>query len=73
LVGHNGAVREDEDTELLERVRALRAAGSGPKQVARALGLRPGQAQALLRRAAEAEQSVAPGARPVVGCWVNPG
>ncbi|MGW2940193.1 hypothetical protein ACWDA7_53230, partial [Streptomyces sp. NPDC001156] len=30
LVGHNDAVREDDDTELLERVRALRAAGSGP-------------------------------------------
>ncbi|MGW2940028.1 hypothetical protein ACWDA7_52300, partial [Streptomyces sp. NPDC001156] len=73
LVGHNDAVREDDDTELLERVRALRAAGSGPKQVARALGLRPGQAGVLLRRAAAADQAVKPGDRPVVGCWLSPG
>lgn len=73
-VGHNGAVREDEEAELLERVRALRAAGSGPKQVARALGLRPARAGALLRRAADAEQAAtAPGERAVVGCWVNAG
>lgn len=73
LVGHNGAVREDDDTELLERVRALRAAGSGPKQVARALGLRPGQTGVLVRRAAAADQAVKAGDRPVVGCWVSPG
>jgi hypothetical protein len=67
-------VRENEDAELLDRVRALRAAGSGPKQVARALGLRPAQAGALLRQVAEAEQSGRPpGERPVVGCWVNAG
>lgn len=66
-------MREDDDVELLDRVRALRAAGSGPKQVAKALGLRPGQAAVLVRRAAAADQAVEPGDRPVVGCWVSPG
>ncbi|WP_093699140.1 hypothetical protein [Streptomyces sp. 2231.1] len=66
-------MREDDDTELLEPVRALGADGSGPKQVARALGLRPGQAGVLVRRAAAADQAVAPGDRPVVACWVSPG
>jgi hypothetical protein len=73
-VGHNGGVRDDEEAELLDRVRALRAAGSGPKQVARALGLRPAQAGVLLRRAAEAAHTATmPGGREVVGCWVNAG
>jgi hypothetical protein len=63
-----------EDEELLERVRALRAGGSGPKQIARALGLRPGQASGLLRKVAEAEQAGAtPERRSVAGCWVNAG
>jgi hypothetical protein len=69
---HNGRVHEDE--ELLEKVRALRVGGSGPKQIARALGLRPAQAGALLRRVAQVDQAaVAPGQRAVIGCWVNAG
>lgn len=64
----------NDDTELLSQVRALRAKGSGPKQIARALGLRPAQASALVRRAAEEQQgTTAPAERPVVGCWVNMG
>jgi hypothetical protein len=62
------------DEELLARVREMRERGSGPKQIAKALGLRPAQAAALVRRVAEAAQAhTAPGERPVVGCWVNAG
>ena len=67
-------MQEDENTELLSRVGALRAAGSGPKQIARALGLRPAHATALIRRVAQVEQAgTAPGQRPLVGAWVNAG
>lgn len=62
------------DEELLTRVREMRERGSAPKQIARALGLRPAQATALVRRVAEAAQAhTAPDERPVVGCWVNAG
>jgi hypothetical protein len=40
--------------ELLIRVRAWRERGSTPKQIAKALGLRPAQATALVRQVAEA-------------------
>ena len=49
-------------------------AGSAPKQIAKALGLRPAQATALVqtgRRGGRAK--TAPDERPVVGCWVNAG
>ncbi|MGW7002268.1 hypothetical protein ACWGCW_05395 [Streptomyces sp. NPDC054933] len=60
--------------ELLVRVRELRERGSTPKQIAKALGLRPAQATALVRRVAEAAQAhTAPDERPVAGCWVNAG
>jgi hypothetical protein len=62
------------DEELLARVREMRERGSAPKQIAKALGLRPAQASALVRRVAEAAQAhTAPDERPVVGCWVNAG
>ncbi|WP_212915156.1 hypothetical protein [Streptomyces sp. TS71-3] len=62
------------DEELLARVREMRERGSAPKQIAKALGLRPAQATALVRRVAEAAQvNIAPDERPVVGCWVNAG
>ncbi|MFF3733702.1 hypothetical protein ACFYXM_26165 [Streptomyces sp. NPDC002476] len=62
------------DEELLARVREMRERGSAPKQIAKALGLRPAQATALVRRVAEAAQAnTAPDERPVVGCWVNAG
>lgn len=60
--------------ELLARVREMRERGSAPKQIAKALGLRPAQATALVRRVAEAAQAhTASDERPVVGCWVNAG
>lgn len=62
------------DDELLARVREMRERGSAPKQIAKALGLRPAQATVLIRRAAEAAQAhTAPDERPVVGCWINAG
>lgn len=68
----NARVMESDD--VLARVLELRAAGSGPKQIARALGLRPAQASALLRQVAECRTAgAAPADRPVVGCWVNAG
>ncbi|WP_155060517.1 hypothetical protein [Streptomyces blattellae] len=64
----------DDDAQLLSQVRSLREKGSGPKQIARALGLKPARASALVRRVAHEQQSTAaPAARPVVGCWVNAG
>jgi hypothetical protein len=59
------------DTVVLDRVRVLRREGRTPKDVARALGLRPAQAAALVRLVA-AESDVAAPAPAVVGCWVSP-
>jgi hypothetical protein len=60
------------DIERLERVRELRARGSSPKEIARALGVRPAVAAQLVReaarRAVEAEPEPA-----VVGCWISEG
>lgn len=58
----------------MARVREMRERGSAPKQIAKALGLRPAQATALVRRIAEVTQAnIAPDERPVVGCWINAG
>jgi len=58
--------------ELLERARALRATGRTPKEIARALGLRPAQAAPLVRTIAAEEHAGA--AEPkLAGCWVSPG
>ncbi len=59
------------DDELLERVRELRARGRSPKEIARALKVRPAAVTPLIRRlaAAEPQQKQA----PVIGCWVNQG
>jgi hypothetical protein len=57
--------------DVLERVRELRARGSSPKEIARALRLPPSQVAPLIR-------TIAANAGPVradvlVGCWANPG
>ena len=59
------------DDELLERVRELRARGRSPKEIARALKVRPAAVTPLIRRLAAAE----PGEKeaPLIGCWVNQG
>src|SRR6266536_23905 len=56
--------------ELMGRVRALRAKGSSPKAIARALGLQPA-AVAPLVRAIAAEDQADDAEREVVECWVS--
>jgi hypothetical protein len=58
--------------ELLERVRALRATGRTPKEIARVLGLRPAQVAPLIKRIA-AENHLGASERKLAGCWVSPG
>lgn len=67
-------------SEMLARVRELRAAGLSPKQVARELGMKPAQVAPLIRqvagtyRTAVAERALPePAARDLVGCWITPG
>jgi hypothetical protein len=56
--------------DLVDRVRALRAEGLTPKEIARAVGARPGEVTAIVRRiAAEATA----GGPALVGCWVGRG
>jgi hypothetical protein len=58
--------------ELTGRVRALRAQGRSPKQIARVLGLRPAAVAPLIRDIAAHEHAdtAEPG---ITGCWVSPG
>jgi hypothetical protein len=58
--------------ELLGQVRALRATGRSPKEIARALGLRPAQVVPLVRTIA-AEDHAGASERELAGCWVSPG
>ena len=59
------------DDELLERVRELRARGRSPKEIARALKVRPATVAPLIRRLAAAEPQEKEA--PLIGCWVNQG
>ena len=61
-----------DDHERLARVRALRAQGCTPKQVARVLGVSSAEATRLVRHSARGDASCAPEPQ-VVGCWVSPG
>src|SRR5204862_3792082 len=71
LVPHTGAVN---DEELLSRVREMRERGNSPKQIARALGLRPSAVAPLVRQVATLQQShTDPADRVLLGCWVSPG
>ena len=56
----------------MERVRQLREQGRTPKQIARALGVRPAEAGRLVRAAAVMAQAEAP-EPALVGCWISPG
>jgi hypothetical protein len=58
--------------ERLESVRLLRERGQTPKQIARTLGIRPGEAARLVRVAAAGAQAEAPGPA-LAGCWISPG
>jgi hypothetical protein len=62
------------EEELIERVRQMRERGSAPKQIARALGLRPAQVAPLIRQVSELRQARAdPAGRALLGCWISPG
>jgi hypothetical protein len=58
--------------DRLDRVRALRDRGQTPKQIARALGIRPAAAARLVRDAAIVAHAEAP-EPAVAGCWISPG
>jgi hypothetical protein len=60
------------DRELLDKVRSLRAAGTPPKAIARALGVRPSVIAPLVRQVAAEAPAVPPEKGAVVGCWISP-
>ena len=61
------------DAQLVEDIRRLRAGGATPKDIARALGLRPAVVAPIVRQIA-AEQDRGPIGEPeLAGCWVSPG
>jgi hypothetical protein len=52
----------------------MRERGSSPKQIAKALGLRPSAVAPLVRQVASLQQSQAdPAHRALLGCWISPG
>ncbi len=57
--------------ERLERVQVLREQGRTPKEIARALGIKPSEASRLVRSAAILAQAQAP-EPPLAGCWISP-
>ena len=57
------------DEDLLGNVRALRAKGLSPKQIARSLGVRPAAVADLVRTIA-AENGAA---NEKIECWINAG
>ncbi|MBP2323685.1 hypothetical protein JOF56_004070 [Kibdelosporangium banguiense] len=60
--------------DLLAQVREMRERGNAPKQIAKALGLRPAEVTPLIRQAAALAQSKAdPADRALLGCWINQG
>ncbi len=60
------------DDDLLTRARELRAAGRSPKEIARALGVRPSTVAPLMRDIAR--EAAADEPEPAVtGCWVSQG
>jgi hypothetical protein len=60
------------DDDLFNRVRALREAGRSPKEIARALGVRPAIVAPLVRTIAQQAEAAQP-EPALVGCWVSPG
>lgn len=58
--------------ELEQAVRGLRAEGYAPKEIARALGVRPAVVAPLVRMIAAERANIATEPE-LVGCWVSPG
>src|SRR5690242_6579873 len=74
LPGERAGIRDHggmPDDELLERVRELRARGRSPKEIARALKMRPATVTPLIQRLAAAEPQEKEA--PLIGCWLNQG
>jgi hypothetical protein len=61
------------DAHLLDDVRRLRAAGATPKEIARALGVRPAVVAPLVRHIATERARDRMGEVELAGCWVSPG
>jgi len=61
------------DAQLLDDVRRLRAAGAAPKEIARALGVRPAVVAPLVRDIAAEQGRDRAGEAALAGCWVSPG
>ncbi|HEX3590253.1 MAG TPA: helix-turn-helix domain-containing protein [Pseudonocardiaceae bacterium] len=57
--------------ERLDRVRLLRERGQTPKQIARALEIKPAEAARLVRSAAILARAQTP-EPALVGCWISP-
>jgi hypothetical protein len=67
-----GTSRAMTDEELEQSIRRLRADGYAPKEIARALGVRPAVVAPLARMIAS--ERAAAGTDPeLAGCWVSPG
>lgn len=60
------------ENELIDRVAALRAVGHSPKDIARALGVRPAVVAPLIRAVAVRAAAASP-EPALLGCWVNGG
>lgn len=58
--------------ETMRSVRALREQGLSPREIARALGVRPAEVAPLVREIA-AERAASAQEAPLAGCWVTPG
>jgi hypothetical protein len=61
------------DHELLDEVRRMRGIGMSPKEIARALGVRPSMVAPLVRSVAAETPATPVGEGRLVGCWVSPG
>jgi hypothetical protein len=61
------------DARLLDDVRRLRAEGAGPKDIARALGVRPAVVVPLIRHIAMERGGDRASEAELAGCWMSPG
>lgn len=61
------------DARLLDDVRRLRAEGAGPKEIARALGVRPAVVVPLIRHIATERGGDRASEAELAGCWISPG
>ncbi len=57
--------------DLKTRARAMRAAGSTPKQIARALGVPRAKVTAMVRGVPAERSNRADDPKPLVGCWIT--